>query len=355
VPSKTKFAAARLLLCAVTRLAFRFSIRERAPSRMSTYAKGILAATALVLALVGPVSAGAYSIRGRTVERGSYWQREALSAPLDPHSDADIAYWASHSSNRHLVLAGSTSGGIGKWAFATCYGRGGAPVWTVRGSSPRAQTFHIHCRGNVTRRKLVVSPGDNELVMFDLRKRVMLQLTGSVRIRRASHRIVASNWNFRDWRSNGLDRAYGGCHSCLGHRGFDSTYFGVRYAEAKAGKIPHVLKITLPGTVNSSDHVWPFVAGASGQTGIIPGGTRMRLKRAAYSRLLDRYRNPAKRAIIKALHRYGAITTDTGGFGLVLKLENTRGVKWSRLGITSARALRAIRITDFREVKRGWR
>jgi hypothetical protein len=289
------------------------------------------------------------------VERGSYWTRSALSAPIDPQSDGDTAYWASNSSNPHLDLAGSTHGGIGRWAFATCYGRLGAPVWRVRGSSPRMKTFYVHCRGNVTRRTLAVSPGDNELVMFDLRKRVMLQLTGSVAIHQASHAIVASNWNFRSWRSNGLDHAYGGCAGCLGHRGFDSTYFGVRYSEAKAGRIPHILKITLPGTVNSSSYVWPFVGGATGKTGIIPGGTRMRLASAAHRRLLNTYSNPAKRAIITALYRYGAITTDSGGHGLELKLENKRGVNWSHLGIASARALSAIRITDFEEVERGWR
>jgi hypothetical protein len=201
-----------------------------------------------------------------------------------------------------------------------------------------------------------VSPGDNMLVMFDLRKRIMLRLTGSVRIRQASHRIVASNWNFRNWRDNGLDHAYGGCRRCLGHRGFDSTYSGVRYAEAKAGNIPHVLRITLPSSVNSSGYVWPFVSGSfRARAGVIPAGTRMRLQERAYQRLLGTYRNRAKRAIIRALYRYGAITTDSGGNGLELKLENTRRVRWRRLGIGSAAALGAIRVTDFEEVARGWR
>lgn len=335
-----------------------FEILKRLRLWTRTHHKHVLVVVVIAGGVATPKTAAAddYTIRGRIVEPGSYWTRLARPAPLDPHSDEDVAYWASHSSNVRLRLAGSTRGGIGRWSFATCYGAGSAPVWRVRASSPRATTFYIHCRGNVTRRRLRVAPGDNMLVMFDLRKRVMLRLTGSVTIHQASHRIVASNWNYRKWRDNGLDRALGGCARCLGHRGFDSTYSGVRFDEAKAGHIPHVVRITVPSSVNSPGYVWPFVHGAyQTRTGIIPSGTRMRLQEAAYHRLLDTYANRAKRAIIEALYEYGAIITDGGSHGVTIMLENTRGAIWRTLGIRSASALDAIKITDFEEVERGWR
>ncbi|HET7743264.1 MAG TPA: hypothetical protein VFK76_00840 [Gaiellaceae bacterium] len=288
----------------------------------------------------------------------SYWENNVRAAPVDPRSAELISFWNDQSSNPSIRFKGSTSGGVGKYSFATCYGTASDPVWAVTAPSPTLHTFHVHCAPN-NGSDLDIAPGDGTLVFFDLANKVMLQIAGSsANCDTDTHTCTGRSWDYRDWRGSdlraGLDAKYNRrCPFCRGHRGLDSSVFGIRYDEAASGSIPHVIKITLPSDVNSSAYVYPYVAGESGKTGIIPEGTRVRLTKAAYDRLRPTITNPAARAILDALYRYGAITSDSGGTGIAIKLENGNGYQWSDLGI-NADSLSAVKVTDFEVVQLAW-
>ena len=301
-----------------------------------------------------------WSIRGVPVYPDviSYWENSVRSAPLDPESANFISYWDSHSLNPSINLKGSTSGGVGKYSFATCYGTATDPLWTVTASKPDQHTFQVRCAPN-DGNNLSVAPGDRSLVFFDLAEKQMLKIAGSNSgCTTSTHTCTGNYWNWRNWSETdahaGLDAQYNPrCSLCRGHRGLDSSVFGILYDEAAKGSIPHVLKITLPSTVNSSGYVYPYVAGEGGKTGIIPEGTRVRLTQAAYERLRPTITNPAARTMLDALYQYGALTSDSGSDGINIKLENGNGYDWSKLGISSD-SLSSVKVTDFEVVQRGW-
>lgn len=93
------------------------------------------------------------------------------------------------------------------------------------------------------------------------------------------------------------------------------------------GEIHHALRIALPKDVNSlTEAVWPAVRtdGIGTHPASVPMGTRLRLSAEALDRLSDQV-HPGTRAVLQALHRYGAVVGDStlpttaaspGGFGL---------------------------------------
>jgi hypothetical protein len=308
--------------------------------------------------LLSPGEDGDWRIRGVQVYGSvSYWERSVRGAPLDAESDRFVTYWNNLSSNRGISLVGAGSNGNpDAYSFATCYGTATSPEWTLQGGNPSG-TFTARCEPNSADGRLLAAPGDAELTFFDLHNERQIRITGSCN---QTTRVCSEVRNWRDWSSSGaaagLDRQYNpSCSLCRGHRGLDTTTFGFRYEEAAAGLIPHLVKMTLPSEANSSEHVFPYVAGED-KSGIIPEGMRLRLRESAYDRLRRTApfsTNTAARAMLDSLYEYGSITSDSGGSGINMKLENGNGFNWSRLGINRD-SLAGIRITDFEFVQRGW-
>jgi hypothetical protein len=128
----------------------------------------------------------------------------------------------------------------------------------------------------------------------------------------------------------------------------------VRYDEVVAGRIPHVLKISVHST--RCEHVFPMVGNECGTRDrhAPPEGTRIRIRPNVDLSKLRLSR--AGRVLATALQRYGAVIGDQSGGSITLKLENTvaagRGQRWD--GLLSATSLRAIPLRYFEVIRLGY-
>jgi hypothetical protein len=121
----------------------------------------------------------------------------------------------------------------------------------------------------------------------------------------------------------------------------------VRAEELAAGKINHALFITVPCGAQSPAYVAPALKGGtlcSDNTNRVPMGARLRLNMSDAE--IDALNvEPWKKAVLHALHTYGAYMGDTGGppsFGIMLESDAT----YTPFGITS-------RMVDFAR-NNGW-
>lgn len=112
---------------------------------------------------------------------------------------------------------------------------------------------------------------------------------------------------------------------------------------------PRVICMTVwqPGP----DHVFPYVDGEAAKTGIIPEGTRLRLRNLDFRTILtnDGLTGAAlDQAVIicEMLRDYGAIVADTSGSGSYLHIENTRRKGEAHFWELTQEALRTLPFTD---------
>jgi hypothetical protein len=93
-----------------------------------------------------------------------------------------------------------------------------------------------------------------------------------------------------------------------------------RYPEARAGRIDHALRVTVPRTQRGYIHPAVHYASSSGDVNLPPMGLRLRL-RASYS--LAGFSGEA-RVILEALKRYGLIVADNGSPWYITGAPDTR-------------------------------
>lgn len=75
-----------------------------------------------------------------------------------------------------------------------------------------------------------------------------------------------------------------------------------------AGAIEHALRIVIPKDLVSTSFLWPANGSdGTGATTAIKMGARLRLKQSA----VDRVSDPGAKAVLTALHRYGAVVADS--------------------------------------------
>ena len=157
--------------------------------------------------------------------------------------------------------------------------------------------------------------------------------------------------------SNGLHRDAAGSDDPrnVGHRGLPPPAYAVLFDEIRRGSIDHVLKIAVNTTACSS--VFPMVGDECGTAAAFapPEGTRIRIKPSVDLRRLGL--SSAALVIATSLQRYGAVIGDQSGGPAALKVENTvaEGRGWLWGGILGSDSLRAIPLSAYEVILRGWR
>jgi hypothetical protein len=289
-------------------------------------------------------SANAY----RAFVSSSYWNTKVThGAPTDPKSNSIVSWLKSHASDQYITLAGASS--TGAYGMPIYWAESGDPTYNVRGSGLPPEFTHLR----IPRGADPDSTGDSELLVFDLMKGWVAWLAGA-------------SFNGSDWTasggsidyldSNGLDHTVSNDPSDAnnrGHRGFPGAEVAARFDEVAAGKIRHVLKMSVPSTCN---HVFPM-AGDEGCNGgsPIPEGAHIRIKSSIDLTTLSL--SPSAMILAGALQKFGAVVGDQSGGDLVVKVENTvaegRGNLWQ--GLLDRNSLSAIPISDLEVVKLGWK
>jgi hypothetical protein len=103
--------------------------------------------------------------------------------------------------------------------------------------------------------------------------------------------------------------------------------------------------------------VFPLVGsdGVSSNPSAPPEGVRIRIKKSVDLGSLNL--SPSAVVVAQALQDYGGVIGDQSGDNVILKVENTvaegRGRLWE--GVLNAGSLSAIRLDDFKVVRRGYR
>lgn len=129
----------------------------------------------------------------------------------------------------------------------------------------------------------------------------------------------------------------------------------VAAAVATNGDIGHAIRFILPNhRMAAATYVHPAThAGApSGPAASVPFGTRMRLK-AGFD--MSRY-NPAAKALLRTMQRYGIILSDGGVIALTGEADRFTTAKWADLGLDEhvfARGTPSPQVSDFEVVESG--
>ncbi|MGA2245724.1 MAG: IPT/TIG domain-containing protein [Verrucomicrobiota bacterium] len=87
---------------------------------------------------------------------------------------------------------------------------------------------------------------------------------------------------------------------------------GLAVSQGGQGAINHALRMTLPGGVVSQQYIYPASHMVS-ESGIVPLGSRLRLKNTAAVNSLISTMGPQSQIISRAMQQYGLIVADVGG------------------------------------------
>jgi hypothetical protein len=313
----------------------------------------ILSATFAVLFGTTLTCANARERAFRAFDRESYWNSPLpADAPVDPNSDAIIAWLKRDNDPDHIKLGGT--GPTGRWGMPIYWAGRGDPTWNVRNTCSQKQPGEF----DKVRIPVHASPdptSDAAMTVFD-RRRGLVYGFHKAHFDTQRQEWGACGGTVYYLSSLGLDGRLSDSDERrnFGHRGFPPPSYAVRLDEVQAGSINHVLKIAVATT--RCQHVFPAVGDECGTTAADapPEGTRIRIKPSVN---LEQVRlSPAARVIATALQRYGAVIGDQSGGSPVLKLENTvaegRGQRWK--GRLTTDALAGIPLGLFEVIKLGY-
>jgi hypothetical protein len=338
------------------------------PSTTSSI-KGRARTTLVALAVVGGAIGAAVAPAGagstpsapllsgfRPFTASSYWNTPLPSgAPISRSSSRFIYNIRAMSNTTYPVIAGTG----GTWA---------KPVYSARSTDKRYVIRH--CGASYALPPRLTNPGvriprgarpdptaDGEMVVFDRTDGTVYGLW------QAHHNGTNDTWcagggDFWKTSTNGLHTALpqSDCSVCMGHRGLASAALVVRYDEVASGMVRHVVRMAIPHT--AARHFFPMTGDEHG-SGIIPEGTRIRIKRSVNLASLGLSRGAL--AIARGLQTYGAVIGDQSGSTFTLSVENLAvenrvlGTRrsWSSLGV-SARSLSRIPIRYFEVIRLGY-
>jgi hypothetical protein len=274
----------------------------------------------------------------------NWWNQDISSAPLDPQSDALIAF------------IGSTR------ALHPDFGPPpyGIPYVGVGGVEPRVPITFVDYgdesdngfgrdRGYPLPDAAKTQPnfiegavagggtdGDRHLIVVDRDRWLLFELFAT---RWTGQRWEASSGAVFDLSANGRRPD--------GWRSADAAGLAilpglVRYDEAQRG-VRHALRVTVRST---NGFVWPASHRAGGTSGAVPMGARLRLKS---SKDVSRY--PAYiQNIFRAMQRYGLIVADNGSD---MYISGAMDPRWNNDELNPA--FRALTASDFEVIRLGWR
>lgn len=261
----------------------------------------------------------------------SYWNAPVPdNAPAHPNAAGILNYMQTAPSAQGgcIRLAGA---GKSPWGQPIYWAKDGDPSYSVKQTQyaipPELDTMRIPLGAKPA------STSDAAMTVYDIERGYVVAMWHAV------YNASTDSWSaggaqvtYLD--SNGLDSRTNGSDDARNTgtmRGNNGGVTAVRFDEASAGQINHVLKIA-GGPEVSTLAVSPLTRsdGDSTNPNAPAQGTRMRIKPSVN---LDAFNlNPQARAIADAMQKYGVYIGDSGGV-TALKLENTvvegRGQLWS--------------------------
>ena len=277
----------------------------------------------------------------------NWWNQDISGAPVDPQSNAYIAYIGG-SRTSHPDFGPPPYGipyiGVGgdqarvpitftAYGSESDNGFGGEPGYPI---PPSAATQPNYIEGGVPGGG---SSGDRHLLVVDRDRWLLFEL-------------FSAHWNASAQRweagSGAVFNLASNARRPDGWTSADASGLAilpglVRYDEAQRGPIRHALRVTVRATNGS---VWPASHRAGSSSGALPMGARLRLKASR-----DLSSHPAYiRNIFRGMQTHGLIVADNGSDLYVTGAMDSR---WNNSELNPAFA--NLRGDDFEVIQLGWR
>jgi len=277
------------------------------------------------------------------------------SAPLDPESDAGIAFIKRTDRSAYPVIRGVEGD---RWGTPFAIGTCDDPLWTLEGSVPREVSF-LTSEGFHAPRSLADSltlTSDSPLVVMDRCGTHSMPHGLTVWAAKVSsagdEKLEVGAAGAFQHDSNGLDFRDPESDSDLNYRSRGAIPDAMvirddllRWGVAHDGDLGHVLHMFWEETDSSAGAVHPMVGAESGKHGFGAEGMRIRIKPGVD--LAGRHCTAAGLVVARTLQRYGAYLGDNSGGASSLKAQQD-----SRL--ITRDALSCLTWDDFEFVQRRW-
>jgi hypothetical protein len=233
----------------------------------------------------------------------SAWNQDISNAPVDPNSDAYIAYINSHGGDMLHPDFGSPRAYGFPYAVVGKRAKRSPVHFTAYGSESDHGRYRIPPRAPVEGGNS--SDGDRHVLVVDRARCRLYELYRAFFVAKPRKHWNADSgviWNLRSaaLRTDGFTSA-----DAAGLPIFPGL---VRYDEAQAGAVNHAIRFTVDSTQNAWVHPASHCAGDSSDPSAPPMGLRLRLK-AGYD--ISAITGVA-RPIAVAMKRYGFIVADNG-------------------------------------------
>jgi hypothetical protein len=283
----------------------------------------------------------------------SYW-RTPSQTPADPNSANYMAWLASQVTNQYVNLRatamnGSTAQGTPIYYASSTdphYAIGHNPNFKSYSFPPQAADVAIPAAAQTD-----TTDNDKDMIVYN---RFADRVYWFSEMQKINGSWTAFQMSVYDTSSNGIEKGLIASDSTInwGHHGVNPLTQAVRWSEANAGLIPHVLEVYIPN-IGCHTAVWPLDGNTYCTTtaaNAVPAGAVLRIKPGVD--LSTFTLSPKARVIAQALQTYGAIVGDHSGTGnsITIKLEDTAAEgkrnTWIAAGMNS-RSLSAIPLSDY--------
>ena len=233
------------------------------------------------------------------------WNQDISGAPVDPNSNAYIAYINSHGGDMLHPDFGSPRIYGFPYKVVGKHAKRSKVHFTAYGSDSTHGKYRVPARAPVEGGNGAGNDGDRHVVVVDRARCKLYELYRAFHIGKPKPRWNADSaviWNLRSagLRKDGLTSA-----DAAGLPIFPGL---VRYDEAAGGAINHAIRVTVESTQNAWIHPGSHCAGDSDSADAPPMGLRLRMK-AGYD--ISGLSGVA-RTIAEAFKRYGLIVADNG-------------------------------------------
>jgi hypothetical protein len=233
------------------------------------------------------------------------WNQDITNAPVDPNSDAYIAFINSHgASTLHPDFGSPRIYGF-PYKVVGKHAKRSKVHFTAYGDESSHGKYRVPARAPVEGGNGAGNDGDRHVEVVDKARCKLYELSRAFHVGKPKPRWNADSgviWNLRSagLRKDGLTSA-----DAAGLPIFPGL---VRYDEAASGAIKHAIRVTFDVTQDAWIHPASHCAGSSDSASAPPMGLRLRLK-AGYD--ISGFSGLA-RTIAEAFKHYGVINADNG-------------------------------------------
>jgi hypothetical protein len=233
------------------------------------------------------------------------WNQDITNAPVDPNSDAYIAFINSHGDSALHPDFGSPRIYGFPYKVVGKHAKRSKVHFTAYGDESSHGKYRVPARAPVEGGNGAGNDGDRHVEVVDKARCKLYELSRAFHVGKPKPRWNADSgviWNLRSagLRKDGLTSA-----DAAGLPIFPGL---VRYDEAASGAIKHAIRMTFDVTQDAWIHPASHCAGSSASASAPPMGLRLRLK-AGYD--ISGFSGLA-RTIAEAFKHYGVINADNG-------------------------------------------